>query len=123
MQPNQFDHSPPHTTLTHQWMETRKAGIDDEETNQTRLIVEAERKQKRNRDKPFARGTGGGETDAAVWMQSEISELTMTEVLEAEVYESSDDNEFMAKLISPHEKYSLHTSRMEDDVGDIISKK
>ena len=98
-------------------------GRDDEEIKRTRFIVEAERKRKRKRDKTFARSTGSSGAGATVRMQSEISELTMTEILEAEVYKSSDDNEFMAKLISPHEKYSLHTSRMEDDVGDIISKK
>ena len=76
MKPDQFDHSPPQTTLTHQWMETRKVGRDDEEIKRTRLFVEAERKRKRKRDKPFARGTGCVGTGAAVRMQSEISELT-----------------------------------------------
>ena len=87
MQPDQFDHSPPQTTLAqHQWTETREVGRDDEEIKQTRLIVEAERKRKRKRDEPFVCSTSGGGAGAAVWMQSEISELTMTEILEAEVY-------------------------------------
>lgn len=66
-------------------------------------------------------GGGGG----AVLMESEISELTQHEVLEAEIYESSvssDDKEFTTKLILPQEKQAMH-SRMKNDLkNDIVDE-
>ena len=83
MQQEQFDHSPPQTTLTqHKWMDTRKVGRDDDEIRRNRLYVEAERKRKRKKDKPFAHGTGG----VIAAENTEISELTQPEVLEATRY-------------------------------------
>jgi len=114
MQPDQFDHSPPQTTLTqHKWMETRKVGRDDEEIRRNRLNVEAERKRKRKKEKVFARGTGG----VVATENTEISELTQPEVLEATVDESSEDRSFDGKLISPAEK-RLRNARRDDDVTD-----
>jgi len=114
MQPDQFDHSPPQTTLTqHKWMETRKVGRDDEEIRRNRLNVEAERKRKRKKEKVFARGTGG----VVATENTEISELTQPEVLEATVDESSEDRSFDGKLISPAEK-RIRNARRVDDVTD-----
>ena len=82
MQHNQFNHSPPQTTLTqHKWIDTKKVGRDD-------AAVEAERKRKRKKDKPFAHGTSVVEAVA----NTEISELTQAVVLEAVVYASSPDS-------------------------------
>ena len=114
MQHNQFDHSPPQTTLTqHKWMDTRKVGRDDDEIRRNRLTVEAERKRKRKKDKPFAHGTGG----VVAVENTEISELAQPVVLEAVVYESSDDRSFDGKLISPAEK-RMRNARKVDDVTD-----
>ena len=114
MQHNQFDHSPPQTTLTqHKWIDTKKVGRDDAEIRRTKLAVEAERKRKRKKDKPFARGTTVIEAVA----NTEISELTQPVVLEAAVYESSDDRSFDGKLISPAEK-RMRNARRVDDVTD-----
>jgi len=114
MQHNQFDHSPPQTTLTqHTWIDTKKVGRDDAEIRRTKLLVEAERKQKRKKDKPFAHGTSG--VEAVV--NTEILELTQPVVLEAVVYESSEDHSFDGKLISPAEK-RMQNSRKVDDVTD-----
>ena len=114
MQQEQFDHSPPQTTLTqHKWMETRKVGRDDDEIRRNRLYVEAERKRKRKKQKPFAHGTGG----VVAAENTEISELTQAEVLEATVYESSEDRSFDGKLISPAEKRMRNTRKL-DDVSD-----
>ena len=56
---DQFEHSPPQTTMTqHKWLDTRKVGRDDEEIRRTRLAVEAERKRRRKTKKPFAHGVG-----------------------------------------------------------------
>ena len=91
---NQFDLSPPQTTLTqNKWMGTKKVGRDDAEIRRTKLAVEAERNRKRKKDKPFAHGTGG----VVAVENSEISELTQPVVLEAVVYESSDDHDFDGK--------------------------
>mgnify|MGYP001254926520 CR=1 FL=1 len=55
---NQFDHSPPQTTLTqNKWIDTKKVGRDDAEIRRTKLAVEAERKRKRKKEKPVAHGT------------------------------------------------------------------
>ena len=114
MQPNQFDHSPPQTTRTqHKWIDMRKVGRDDAEIRRAKLLVEADRKRKRKKDKLFAHGTSG--VEAVV--NTEISELTQSVVLEAVVYESSEDNSFDGKLISPREKRN-RKSRMVDDVTD-----
>ena len=114
MQHNQFDHSPPQTTLTqHKWIDTKKVGRDDAEIRRTKLAVEAERKRKRKKDKPFAHGTSVVETVT----NTEISELSQPVVLEAVVYESSDDRSFDGKLISPAEK-RMRNARKVDDVTD-----
>ena len=79
---NQFDRSPPQTTLTqHKWIDTKKVGRDDAEIRRTKLAVEAERKGKRKKEKPFAHGTSVVETVE----NTEISELSQP-VVEAVVY-------------------------------------
>ena len=111
MQHNQFDHSPPQTTLTqHKWIDTKKVGRDDAEIRRTKLAVEAERKRKRKKDKPFAHGTSVIEAVA----NTEISELTQPVVLEAVVYESSDDHDFDGKLISPAEKRMRNVRKVDE---------
>ena len=66
MQQEQFDHSPPQSTLTqNKWIATRKVGKDDDEIRRVKLRVESDRKLKRKRDKPFARGTSAGVVRAA----------------------------------------------------------
>ena len=100
MQPNQFDHSPPQTTLTqHKRIDTRNVGRDDAEIRRTKLHVEADRKRKRKTGKMFVHGTSGVEPVT----NTEISELTQSVVLDAVAYKSSEDNSFDRKLISPRE--------------------
>ena len=117
MQQEQLDHSPPQCTLTQsKWIDTRKVGRDDEEIRQTKLLVESERKRKRKKDKPFARGSGGGGVQAAAEIpNTDISALTQTQVVEAVIYESSEDGEFTTKLISPREIHKLHGWIQEDE--------
>ena len=122
MQQDLFEHSPPQSTLTqNKWINTRKAENDDEEIRRVKLHVESERKRKRKRDKPFARGSGSAGARAAADIQNtEISDLTQTEVVEAIIYESSEDDEFTTKLISPSEKHKLHR-RIKDEDQDMIT--
>ena len=121
MQQEQLDHSPPQSTLTqNKWIDTRKVGNDDEEIRRGKLLVESERKRKRKRDKPLARNSGSAGVRAAADIQNtEISALTQTEVVEAIIYESSEDDEFTTKLISPSEKHKLHR-RIKDEDQDMI---
>ena len=46
---------------------------------------------------------------------TEISELTQTEVVESEVYDSSEDVDFESKLISPRENHKLRNRVHEED--------
>ena len=85
---DQFDHSPPQTTLTqHKWLDTRKVGRDDEEIRKTRLAVEAERKRKRKARKPFPHGYAEDNAE----QNTEISELTQPVVLDGQHDEPSTD--------------------------------
>ena len=95
-----FDHSPPQSTLTqNKWIDTRKVGKDDDEIRRVQLRVESDRKSKRKRDKPFTRAISVGVVRAAAEVCStEISALSTTEVLEAQVYESSDPD-FESKIV------------------------
>ena len=114
MQPNQFEHSPPQTTITrHGWLETKKVGRDDAEIKRTRLLVEAERKSKRKRYKPSAHATSG--VDAVV--NTEISELTQPLELDAELSGTSEDKSLDGRLISPQENRQKH-SRKVDNISD-----
>ena len=116
---NQFDHSPPQTTLTkNKWIDTKKVGRDDAEIRRTKLAVEAERKRKRKKEKPFAHGTSVVETVE----NTEISELSQP-VVEAVVYESSDDQNFDGQLISPAEKRMRNVRKVDESTdGDATLK-
>ena len=117
MQQEQFECSPPQSTLTqNKWIATRKVGKDDDEIRQVKLQVESDRKLKRKRPKPFGRGSSAGVVRAAAQIpNTEISDITQTVVLEAEVYEISQDVDFESKLISPREIHKLHGRVNEGD--------
>ena len=115
MQQEQFECSPPQSTLTqNKWIATRKVGKDDDEIRQVKLQVESDRKAKRKRPKPFGRGSSANVVRAASNIpNTEISDITQT--VEAEVYESSQDMDFESKLISPREINKLHGRINEGD--------
>ena len=112
MHRNQLDHSPPQTSLIqHKWLDTRKVGRDDEEINQTKLAVEAERKRNRKTRKCFARGGAEGQEQH---QNTEISELTQPVVLDRNIEETSGDK---YKIVSPRKKRVMDDG--EDGVGVI----
>ena len=118
MQQEQFECSPPQSTLTqNKWIATRKVGKDDDEIRQVKLQVESDRKAKRKRPKPFGRGSSANVVRAASNIpNTEISDITQT--VEAEVYESSQDMDFESKLISPREINKLHGRNNEGEGED-----
>ena len=119
MQQEQFECSPPQSTLTqNKWIATRKVGKDDDEIRQVKLQVESDRKANRKRPKVFVRGSSANFVRAASNItNTEISDITQT--VEAEVYESSQDSDFKSKLISPREKQKLH-GRINEGGDDTI---
>ena len=119
MQQEQFECSPPQSTLTqNKWIATRKVGKDDDEIRQVKLQVESDRKLKRKRPKPFGRGSSANVVRAASNIpNTEISDITQT--VEAEVYESSQDMDFESKLISPRKIHKLH-GRVNEGGDDTI---
>ena len=85
-------------------------GRDDAEIRRTRLLIEAKRKRNRKKYNPFAYGTSG--VEAVV--NTEISELTQPLELEAEVYESSEDQSFDGKLILSQDNRQQNSRKVDD---------
>ena len=119
---DQYDQSPPQVTLTNQWLDTKRDGRNDMPIKRDAEKVEATIKRKWKREKVFKRLTGSNGvvelTAAKSWLKSGLSEITTNcmqlEVLEAEVDNySSSNNDFVAKLISPLQKYRNNESRFE----------
>jgi len=114
MQQEQFECSPPQSTLTqNKWIATRKVGKDDDEIRQVKLQVESDRKAKRKRAKPFGRGSMANVVRVSNIQNTEISDITQT--VEAEVYESSPDSDFETKVTSPRVINKLHVMVNEGD--------
>ena len=76
--------------------------------------MESDRKAKRKRPKPFGRGSSANVVRAASNISNtEISDITQT--VEAEVYESSQDMDSKSKIISPRKINKLHGRINEGD--------
>ena len=73
-------------------MQTRKVRRNDEEINDAKLKVESDRKRNRRKKKTCGTGTGLGVGASAGTLQSEVSELTLPEVLGGRIQESSSSN-------------------------------
>ena len=61
MNAEDFPHSPEQVTLTHQWLNTKKHGRDDQEIEATKLKVVADRKAAKSNKR-----TKGGATNESV---------------------------------------------------------
>ena len=109
MYADDFPQSPKQVTVTQVWHTTRKHGRDDEEIEDTRLKVAAERKANRNK-KVFTRERSKSAPPS--FQESEISEMTQPEVMLEAVADviSSGDDRFEKPLISPAAKKRLHSA-------------
>ena len=114
------EQEPKQVTLTHEWMNTKKVGRDDDEIERDAKKSIADRKRN-NREEVSARRqrTKQGEDEEEVVVDDvDLSALINTEILEAVVDEdveeveetSSYDSAFANKLTSPRAKRRLHSA-------------
>ena len=127
MNRDQWEQSPPQTTLTGQWvnegewMKTKKIGVDDDQIELDRKKVLSDQKKKRSKDKPFSSSRSAKKAKVSVEVETDVSALTengVSEQIETEGAEElvedqsssgSDNPAFINRLKSPREEAKLHS--------------
>ena len=135
MSREQWEHSPPQTTLTGQWvnegewMTTTKTGVDDDQIDLDRKKVISDQKKKRMRNKPFSHSSSGKKAKVSVEVGTEVSALEETGVSEqletgrneelvvdnTSSYDSAFEND---KLTSPRKLNSRFAARKDIHINN-----